>query len=238
MLQRFVSGKVSEGIVHQLETVQVQHQHREGVVVALVELHVAVEFLLHVPAVVQTGERVGVCQAVELGAGMLMVSLRGAGHDPVKSYAQDAGKREYVLVLLAQTLVQALPDGLLEGVETVDERADPGGVVAMEESQRRRLSEVQASGAELIQGVLVGKAVRQALDELDRRADGLLRGKLLKSLDVLDLTDETAQPRLGDAELVVFEDPLGLVQHYAPPGWLQRLRLTYFLRHGRTSALI
>ena len=82
-----VAGRVPEGVVDQLEAVEVEHEHRERVAVALVELHVPVEFLLQVPAVVEAGERVGVGQAVEFGAGLLVIGLGRARHHPVQSHA-------------------------------------------------------------------------------------------------------------------------------------------------------
>ena len=92
----------------------------------------------------------------------------------------DADQGEDLLVLLAQAAFEPFPDGLLEGVEAVDERADAAGLVVLQEPERRGLPVVEAAGAELGEGVFVGEAVGQALDELHRRPDGLLGGELLE----------------------------------------------------------
>ena len=110
----------------------------------------------------------------------------------MESHAQDADEREDLFVLLAQALCESFPDRLFEGVETVGEGSDPSGLVVLQKPEGRRLPVIEPSGAELGEGLFIGKAVRQPLDELHRRPDGLLSRKLLQSLEIVDLADESA----------------------------------------------
>ncbi len=149
MLEGVVAGGVAEGVVDQLEAVEVEHQDGERVPVALVELHVPVQFLLQEPAVVQPGEGVGVRQAVEFGAGLLVVGLGGGGHDPVKGDAQDAHQLEDLLVLLAQTSGEACPRWPPRGRRGCRRGADPRGLVTLEKPEGRGLAVVEAARPEL-----------------------------------------------------------------------------------------
>jgi len=144
-----------------------------------------------------------------------MVGFGGGGHDPMKGDAHDADKPEDLLVLLAETSGESLPDGLLEGVEAVGKGSYPRGLVTLEKPEGRRLAVVEAARPELLQSILVAEAVGEPLDEFHRRTDGLLGGELFQGVEVLDLADKTVEPRLGDVELVLFEDDPGFVQYDA-----------------------
>ncbi len=149
VLESVVAGGVPERVVHQLEAVEVEHQNGERMPVALVELHVPVEFLFEEPTVVQTGEGIGVRQAIELGAGLLMIGFGGCRHDPMKGDAHDADQPQDLFVLLTKTAGESLPDGLFEGVEAFGEGPYPCGLVALEKPEGRRLPMVEAARAEL-----------------------------------------------------------------------------------------
>ena len=74
-------------------------------------------------------------------------------------------------------------------------RPDGVGSVALQESQSRGLLVVEPARFELLEGLLVGEAVGQALDELHRRADALLGGEALQRFEVVELAHQAAQAR-------------------------------------------
>ena len=61
MHERRVTGRTPECLVDPRELVDADHQKRERMAVALVDLDVAPKFVFQIPTVVKSSERVRVC---------------------------------------------------------------------------------------------------------------------------------------------------------------------------------
>ena len=83
-----------------------------------------------------------------------------------KTRAQHAHEIEQVLVLTAQTIGQAGPDGVLESGEAIGQRHDGVGPLVLKLAQGGGLLVIDSTLLELRQGLFVDEALRKPLDEL------------------------------------------------------------------------
>src|SRR4051794_15594769 len=189
VLEHLIAGVMSKRVIDGLEVVEVEHQHRSPLAIALDPTQLLLQRTLEEPAVVQPGQVIASSEALQLAVEPLSVGdvlhlrhetpsvavfIASQGHPQLRPYRRAVTAQVALLQLVARdAAAKQFAEELDVGVEVVgmgDLMERPAGqlVGGVAENRAQRRIDVQAAAVQVDEGHADGRVVEGATQLLVR----------------------------------------------------------------------